>query len=145
LKRNSQKLPSKSDKLSDMELDRVNHLKQILPENWGKTPTSVKKLVEEMAQRIEQREQQLTKVLTVQEQLLEKINRTSKKSSPPSSDLPGFGKKPPQQKSNKKLGGQLSNQENSRNLYPIEEFSSVIDYHPEECASCGANLVFLYL
>ena len=101
-----------------MELDRVNHLKQILPEEWGKTPTSVKKLVEEMAQQIEQREQQLTKVLTVQEQLLEKINHTSKNSSsPPSSDLPGFGKKPPQQKSHKKLGYPLSNPGNSRNLY----------------------------
>ena len=33
-----------------MELNRVNHLEQIPPEDWGKTPASVKKLVEEMAQ-----------------------------------------------------------------------------------------------
>jgi hypothetical protein len=37
-----------------MELNRVNHLEQIPPEDWGKTPASVKKLVEEMAQQIEQ-------------------------------------------------------------------------------------------
>ncbi|MBD2628464.1 DUF6444 domain-containing protein [Trichormus variabilis] len=130
-----------------MEQKRVNHLEQIPPEDWGKTPTSIKKVVEEMAQRIEQREQQLTKVLTVQEQLLEKINITSKNSSSPaSSDLPGFGKKlPKKQKSCKKLEGQLGYQGNSRNLYPIKKLSSIIDYHPEECANCGATLVCLYL
>jgi len=52
-----------------MELGRVSHLEQIPPEDWGKTPTSVKKLVEEMAQQIEQLELKLTQVLTVQEQL----------------------------------------------------------------------------
>ncbi|MDM3844271.1 MAG: hypothetical protein PT120_00005, partial [Aphanizomenon gracile PMC649.10] len=70
------------------------------PEDWGKTPASVKKLVEEMAQEIEQQSKKLTEVLTVQEQLLEKINRSSvNSSSPPSSDPPGFGKKPVKQKS----------------------------------------------
>jgi Transposase IS66 family/Family of unknown function (DUF6444) len=107
-----------------MEGKRVNHLEQIPPEDWGKTPTSVKKLVEEMAQQIEQLELKLTEVLTVQEQLLEKINRTSENSSsPPSSDPPGFGKKPPKQKSSKKRGGQPGHKGNSRDLYPIEECS----------------------
>ncbi|BDI16049.1 hypothetical protein ANSO36C_18510 [Nostoc cf. commune SO-36] len=35
------------------------------PRRLGKTPTSVKKLVEEMAQKIEQQEKKLTEVLTV--------------------------------------------------------------------------------
>ncbi|MEA5552518.1 hypothetical protein VB713_16370 [Anabaena cylindrica UHCC 0172] len=79
------------------------------PIYWGKTPASVKKLVEEMAQQIEQQSKKLTEVLTVQEQLLEKINWTSiNSSSPPSSDSPGFGKKPAKQKSSKKRGGQPS-------------------------------------
>jgi len=52
-----------------MELECVSHLEQIPPEDWGKTPTSVKKLVEEMAQKIKQQEKKLTEVLTVQEQL----------------------------------------------------------------------------
>lgn len=124
-----------------MELGRVSHLEQIPPEDWGKTPTSVKKLVEEMAQQIEQQEKKLTEVLTVQEQLLEKINRTSKNSSsPPSSDPPGFGKKSVKQKSGKKRGGQPGHKGNSRDLYPIEECSEIIDHHPEECANCGATL-----
>ncbi len=85
-----------------MEQKRVNHLEQIPQEDWGKTLTSVKKLVEEMAQQIEQQEKKIAEVLTVQEQLLEKINRTSvNSSSPPSSDPPGFGKKPQKTKSTK--------------------------------------------
>jgi transposase len=124
-----------------MELDRVNHLEQIPLEDWGKTPTSVKKLVEEMAQQIEQQSKKLREVLTVQEQLLEKINRTSvNSSSPPSSDPPGFGKKPVKQKSSKKRGGQPGHKGNSRDLYPIEECNSVIDHHPEECSNCGTAL-----
>ena len=124
-----------------MEEKRVNHLEQIPQEDWGKTPTSVKKLVEEMAQQIEQLELKLTEVLTVQEQLLEKINRTSvNSSSPPSSDPPGFGKKPPKQKSSKKRGGQPGHKGNSRDLYPIEECREIIDHHPGVCASCGDTL-----
>ena len=124
-----------------MELNRVNHLEQIPPEDWGKTPASVKKLVEEMAQEIEQQSKKLTEVLTVQEQLLEKINRSSvNSSSPPSSDPPGFGKKPVKQKSSKKRGGQAGHKGNSRDLYPIEECREVIEHHPEECVNCGATL-----
>ena len=130
-----------------MEKKRVNHLEQIPPEDWGKTPTSVKKLLEAMAQQIEQQEKKLTEVLTVQEQLLEKINRTSENSSssssssPPSYDPPEFGKKPPQTKSGKKRGGQPGHQGNSRDLYPIEECSEVIEHYPEECSNCGAILI----
>ncbi|MBE9248425.1 IS66 family transposase zinc-finger binding domain-containing protein [Dolichospermum sp. LEGE 00240] len=124
-----------------MELNRVNHLEQIPPEDWGKTPASVKKLVEEMAQEIEKQSKKLTEVLTVQEQLLEKINRSSvNSSSPPSSDPPGFGKKPVKQKSSKKRGGQAGHKGNSRDLYPIEECREVIEHHPEECVNCGATL-----
>ncbi|WP_375495060.1 DUF6444 domain-containing protein [uncultured Nostoc sp.] len=124
-----------------MEHKRVNHIDKIPTEDWGKTPTRVKKLVEEMAQQIEQQEKKLAEVLTAQEQLLEKINQTSKNSSsPPSSDPPGFEKKPPKQKSSKKRGGQPGHKGNSRDLYPIEECSEVIEHHPEECSNCGATL-----
>ncbi|WP_158318359.1 hypothetical protein [Anabaena sp. PCC 7108] len=58
-------MPSKSDKLSDMEKKRVNKLEQIASKNWEKTPTSVRKLLEKMAQQIEQQEKKLTEVLTV--------------------------------------------------------------------------------
>ncbi|MCC5644340.1 hypothetical protein LC607_15600 [Nostoc sp. CHAB 5824] len=51
-----------------MEQKRLNHLDQISPDDWGKTPPSVKKLVEEMAQQIKRQENKLAEVLTVQEQ-----------------------------------------------------------------------------
>ncbi|MEH2392361.1 MAG: IS66 family transposase zinc-finger binding domain-containing protein [Nostoc sp.] len=69
------------------------------------------------------------------------MNRTSENSSsPPSSDPPGFGKKPVKQKSSKKRGGQPGHKGNSRDLYPIEECSSVIEHHPQLCTNCGATL-----
>ncbi|WP_353737552.1 MULTISPECIES: DUF6444 domain-containing protein [unclassified Microcystis] len=91
-----------------------------------------------MVLQIEQQDQRLKEVLTVQEQLLEKINSSSKNSSlPPSSDPPGLGKKQTIQKSRKKRGGQPGHKGNSRDLYPIEECSEVIDHHPQACANCS--------
>ncbi len=90
-----------------MEQQRPDYLEQIPQEDWEKTPASVKKLVEEMGQRQEKLEQQLAELLAVQQQLSEKVNRTSKNSSsPPSQDPPGFGKKSQKHKSSKKRGGQ---------------------------------------
>jgi transposase len=121
-----------------MEERLVNYVEQIPPEDWGKTPISVKKLVEEMAQQIKEQEKKLTEVLTVQEQLLEKVNQTSKNSSlPPSRDLPGVVKKQTSKKSGKKRGGQPGHKGSSRELYPIEDCSSIIEHHPPYCPSCG--------
>ncbi|MDF5724742.1 MAG: DUF6444 domain-containing protein [Rhizonema sp. PD37] len=64
----------------------------------------------------------MAEVLTVQEQLLEKANRTSENSSsPPSADPPGFGLKQEKKKSNKKRGGKPGHSGHSRDLYPIEK------------------------
>ncbi len=94
-----------------------------------------------MGQSIKSLEQQIAELVAVQQQLLEKVNRTSSNSSsPPSLDPPGFGKKPQQQKSSKKRGGQPGHQGHSRNLYPIEACSEVIDHQPQECNSCGEPL-----
>ena len=124
-----------------MEQQRPDYLEQIPQEDWEKTPASVKKLVEEMGQRQEKLEQELAELLAVQQQLSEKVNRTSKNSSsPPSQDPPGFGKKSQKHKSSKKRGGQPGHDGHSRNLYPIEECSDVIDHHPRVCACCGENL-----
>lgn len=124
-----------------MEQQRPNYLDQILPEEWETTPASVRKLVEEMAQRIELLEKRLAEVLTVQQQLLEKINRTSKNSSsPPSLDAPGLGKKLGKNKSSKKRGGQPGHLGKSRDLYPPEECTEVIEHHPTTCPCCGESL-----
>lgn len=71
-----------------MEEKRPSYLEQITSVDWEKTPASVQKLVEGMGQQIESLEKQLAEVLTVQEQLLEKANRTSKNSSSPQACRP---------------------------------------------------------
>ncbi len=124
-----------------MELLRLAYLQQIPSEDWEQTPASVKKLVTEMGQRIEKLETQQAEVIAVQQQLLEKVNRTSKNSSsPPSVDPPGFGKKQQKQKSSKKRGGQPGHSGKSRDLYSIEKCRSVIEHHPTICKSCGVGI-----
>ena len=124
-----------------MEQERPSYLEPIPKEDWEKTPDSVKKLVLEMAQRLEKLEHQQAELLAVQQQLLEKVNCTSKNSSlPPSVDPPGFGNKPRKQKSSKKRGGQPGHEGKNRDLYPIEKCSSIIDHHPTICACCGGSL-----
>ena len=71
-----------------MEQECPSCLQQIPPEDWKKTPASVKKLVEEMGQRIETLEKQQAELLLVQQQLLEKVNSTSKNSSSPPKERP---------------------------------------------------------
>jgi transposase len=124
-----------------MEDKRPAYVEQISLVDWEKTPASVQKLVEEMGQQIESLEKQLAEVLTVQQQLLEKANRTSQNSSsPPSRDPPGFGKKQEQKKSNKKRGGQPGHEGKNRDLYPPEECCEVVEHHPTTCSGCGENL-----
>lgn len=124
-----------------MEEQRQSYLQQIAPEDWERTPASVKELVEEMARRIEALETQLAEILTVQQQLSEKVNRTSKNSStPPSQDPPGFSSKTQKKKSGKKRGGQPGHSGKSRELYPPEECSEIIEHYPSSCKNCGQSL-----
>lgn len=120
---------------------RPSYLEQVPPEDWEKTPASAKKLVEDMAQRLKKLEEQNAELLAAHQQLLELVNRTSKNSStPPSQDPPGFENKLRKQKSNKKRGGQLGHKGHSRDLYPIEKCSDVIEHHPTTCPCCGESL-----
>jgi transposase len=118
-----------------------SYLEEVSPKDWERTPASVKKLVENMGQRIETLEKQQAEFLLVQQQLLEKVNSTSKNSSsPPSNDPPGLEKKSQKSRSGKKRGGQPGHEGKSRDLYPIEKCSSVLEHHPRTCACCGETL-----
>lgn len=60
---------------------------EISDSDWDKTPARVKQLVEKMGQHIKKSEEKLAELEAKQQELLEKINCTSKNSSsPPSSD-----------------------------------------------------------
>lgn len=124
-----------------MEEKRPFYLEEVSPEDWERTPASVKRLVENMVGRVEILEKQQAELLLVQQKLLEKLNSTSKNSSsPPSLDPPGFEKKSQKSKSGKKRGAQLGHEGKSRDLYPVEKCTEVIEHHPTICVCCGEML-----
>ncbi len=91
--------------------------------DWEKTPPSVKELVEKLGQRINTSEKELADQQAKNQELLEKINTTSKNSSsPPSADPLSTEKPRKKKKSGKKRGGQPGHQGHSRFLYNPEEF-----------------------
>jgi len=109
--------------------------------DWEKTPPSVKELVEKLGQRIKESEQKLADKESQNQELLEKINRTSNNSSsPPSTDPPGSKKPEKKKKSGKKRGGQPGHKRHSRFLYESEECEAVLNHHPETCSCCGEQL-----
>ena len=94
-----------------------------------------------MAGGIEKLEIQVAGLLEVQQDLSEKVNRTSlNSSSPPSKDPPGFGEKSKKKKSGKKRGAQPGHEGKSRDLYPIEKCRESYDHHPTVCSCCGESL-----
>ncbi|MBD2533335.1 hypothetical protein H6G97_28710, partial [Nostoc flagelliforme FACHB-838] len=94
--------------------------------DWEKTPAIVKELVEKMGQHIKQSEKELTDLKAQQQELLEKINRTSKNSSsPPSLDPPNAEKHPGKKKSGKKRGGQPGHQRWEKFLYSESECAEI--------------------
>ena len=108
--------------------------------DWEKTPTSVKELVEKLGQLIKQSEKELADKESQNQDLLEKINRTSNNSSSPPSADPLSVEKPRQKKnSGKKRGGQPGHKGHSRFLYEPED-CTVLDHHPETCICCGVTL-----
>ncbi|MEM9079041.1 MAG: DUF6444 domain-containing protein [Bacteroidota bacterium] len=94
--------------------------------DWDKTPASVRELVEKLGHRIKESEEKLANSEAQNQELLDKINRTSKNSSsPPSSDLPGISKPPKKKKSGKKRGGQPGHKGHSRHLYEVSECEGI--------------------
>ena len=109
--------------------------------DWEKTPTSVKELVEKLGQLIKESEKELADKEAQNQELLEKINRTSNNSSsPPSADPLSAQKPEKKKKSGKKRGGQPGHKGHSRFFYEKEDCTAVLDYHPETCSCCGEKL-----
>jgi len=114
---------------------------EISDSDWEGTPASVKQLVEKIGQQMKQSDQELADLKAQYQELLEKINSTSRNSSsPPSSDPPSAEKRPEKKKSGKKRGGQPGHQGHSRFLYEPSECESVLNHHPQTCSCCGEKL-----
>ncbi|BAZ03191.1 transposase IS66 (plasmid) [Tolypothrix tenuis PCC 7101] len=115
---------------------------EISDSDWEKTPASVKQLVEKMEQYIKESDKRFADLEAKYQELLEKINRTSKNSSSaPSSDPLNTEKQKQKNKSDKKRGGQPGHKGHSRHLYEVSECESVLEHHPETCNCCGEKLV----
>lgn len=94
-----------------------------------------------MGQHIKQSDQELAELKAKQQELLEKINRTSlNSSSPPSSDPPSAEKRPEKKKTGKKRGGQTGHKGHSRFLYEPSDCEDVFNHRPETCSCCGEKL-----
>jgi transposase len=65
---------------------------------------------------------------------------SSNSSKPPSSDPPGFKRKPPEKPSGKKPGGQPGHEGQARKILPPEKVTRSVDVRPDRCADCGARI-----
>ena len=115
---------------------------EIPDSDWEKTPASVKQLVEKMEQYIKKSDKRFADLEAKYQELLEKINRTSKNSSsPPSGDPLNIEKQKQKTGSDKKRGGQPGHKGHSRHLYELSECDSIVEHQPETCKCCGEKLV----
>jgi transposase len=113
-------------------------INEISPEDWEKTPESVKRLItnlmEQLGRRIEALEEQCAALKAENQMFKEQLQRNSKNSSkPPSQDIAKGFKARPKTEGKKKRGGQAGHEGHGRGLYPIEQCQSVEDYYPERC------------
>jgi transposase len=128
-----------------MNQNEPNSINEISPEDWEKTPESVKRLItnlmEQMGRRIEALEEQCAVLKAENQMLKEQLKRNSQNSSkPPSQDMTkGFQPKP-KTTGKKKRGAQAGHEDHPRSLYLIEQCQSVQDYYPEHCIECGKAL-----
>lgn len=114
---------------------------EISPEDWERTPESVKRVVGTLLERLERLERQYEELKAENQLLKEQVKQNSQNSSkPPSQDL-GKGFKPKEKApGKKKAGGQPGHEGHERRLYPIEQCQSVKDYYPDTCIDCGEPL-----
>lgn len=135
----------RSDNPSEIEIGGIR-----LPRaDWETTPASVQALVATLLTTIAQGQDQLGQ-LTEQyaamservSHLEEQVRQTSQNSSrPPSSEGFGQAKRPPQKPGKRRRGGQAGHPGQSRDLYPLESCTEVIDHVPLICRECGEPLV----
>jgi transposase len=73
--------------------------------------------------------------------LKNRVNQTSQNSSrPPSTDGPGVKRRPPQEPSGRKRGGQPGHPPHPRALVPLEQVQVVVPCRPQQCRRCGEQL-----
>ncbi len=117
--------------------DEPRNLLAIPPEDWAKTPESVRLAVHSLLEIVQAQSAQI-KALQVQVRELQvKVGQTSRNSSkPPSSDPPSAPPKPPRLPRSRKAGGQLGHDGHQRTLVPPERVDEPIELRPDHCPTC---------
>lgn len=114
---------------------------EISPEDWERTPTSVKQFIGRLTHQVEQLQQQYQELQTQLQLLQEQVNRNSSNSSQaPSADSPQVEKRRRPGKSGRQRGGQPGHRGFGRQLFAPEECEAIHEHYPETCKSCGAVL-----
>lgn len=106
----------------------------ILPEDWAKTPVSVRLL-----EIVRSQSAQIKELQTQVRDLQAKVGQTSRNSSnPPSSDPPSAPPKPLKVARGRKDGGQPGHQGHQREPVPPERVDKPVERWPEPCPDCHA-------
>jgi transposase len=131
-----------------MEENSPHSVSEISPEDWDKTPESVKQLVTnlmgqigQLMSRIDALEQQFEDLKVENQLLKEQLQLSSKNSSkPPSQDQRKGFKAKAKSEAPKKRGAQPGHKGHERELYPIEQCQQIKDHYPDYCIECGERL-----
>lgn len=105
--------------------------------DWEATPASVKAAVSALLASSGQVRELSERVAHLKEQLRQGPDNSSR---PPSSEGFGKAKKAKVQKGKRGRGAQPGHRGHSRELYPIEACTEVIDHYPNRCQVCGVAL-----
>jgi transposase len=109
----------------------------IPPEDWTKTPESVRLALLSLLQIVREQSAQQNLLQSRVKELEAKLGKTSQNSSkPPSSDPPSAPPKPPKVPRGRKAGAQPGHEGHSRPLAPPERVDEPIDLLPERCSHC---------
>lgn len=132
------------DEPSEIEMGGI----QLPRADWEATPASVQSLVSALLTTIAEQQTQLGELskqfAAMSERvshLEEQVRQTSQNSSrPPSSEGFGKAKRPPRKPGKRRRGGQPGHEGQSRDLYPIEACTEVLNHIPSVCRTCGVPL-----
>ncbi|MDP9309744.1 MAG: DUF6444 domain-containing protein, partial [Chloroflexota bacterium] len=109
----------------------------IPPEDWAKTPESVRLAMRSLLDIVQAQSAQINALQTRVRDLEAKLGQTSRNSSkPPSSDPPSAPPKPPRGPRGRKAGGQLGHEGHQRPPVPLEHVDKPIELLPARCRGC---------
>lgn len=117
--------------------DEPFNLLGVPPEDWAKTPQTVRLAVLSLLDIVQAQSLQLKQLQAQVQELQVKVGQTSRTSSkPPSSDPPSAPPKPPRSSRGRKAGGQPGHVGQHRPLLPPEQVDEPIELLPEHCPNC---------